>query len=52
MLPIKQRIAEKSIPTDIVVKTGNPCLLEHNVGTCGKTFQAVGVAIPATIREL
>ena len=22
------------------------------IGTCGKTFQAVGVAIPATIREL
>jgi hypothetical protein len=22
------------------------------IGTCGKTFQSVGVAIPATIREL
>jgi len=22
------------------------------IGTCGKTFQAVGVAVPATIREL
>ena len=48
---IKQYL--KSLHEVVIEDNGKSLALRTEcVGTCGKVFQAVGVAIPSTIREI